>query len=136
MIKFEYNDGGRSQYYKGVAGDCVTRAIAIATGKDYKKVYNDMASGMKKLTGTKSARNGIPKKLYHEYLLKNGFKWVATTGIGTGCRVHLKTSELPKGILIVRVSRHLACVVNGVLNDIYDCSRNGTRCVYGYYLKE
>lgn len=32
-------------------------------------------------------------------------------------------------------SKHLAAVVDGVLHDTYDCTREGTRCVYGYYVK-
>jgi hypothetical protein len=24
-------------------------------------------------------------------------------------------------------------VIDGVIHDTHDCSRNGTRCVYGYY---
>jgi hypothetical protein len=39
------------------------------------------------------------------------------------------------GKLIVSVSRHLVAVVNGVINDTYDCSRDATRCVYGYWQK-
>ena len=33
-LEFSYNDGGRSKYFKGEAGDCVVRAIAIATDSD------------------------------------------------------------------------------------------------------
>jgi hypothetical protein len=25
--------------------------------------------------------------------------------------------------------------VDGIINDTYDCSREGTRCVYGYFTK-
>ena len=40
-LAFQYNDGGRSRYFKAQkVGDCVTRAFAIATGKDYKEVYD------------------------------------------------------------------------------------------------
>jgi hypothetical protein len=40
-MKFVYNDGGRAAAgYKGNAGDCACRAIAIATGKPYQEVYN------------------------------------------------------------------------------------------------
>ena len=56
-------------------------------------------------------------------------------GIGTGCKVHLKKEELPTGKIIARVSRHICAVIDGVINDTYDCSREGTRCVYGYYRK-
>jgi hypothetical protein len=134
---FKYNDGGRSNYFKGKkAGDCVTRAIAIATGKDYSDVYKEMAVGMGELGNSKSARNGVSKKVYHSYLLRNGFEWVPTMRPGSGCKVHLNNKELPEGILIARVSKHLCCMIDGVINDIYDPSRGGTRCVYGYYKKK
>jgi hypothetical protein len=45
----------------------------------------------------------------------------------------LKEDELPKGRIICRLSKHYAAVIDGVLNDTYDCSRKGTRCVYGYF---
>lgn len=151
MCKFNYNDGGRSKYFKGRdAGDCVTRAITIATEQDYKEVYNDMALGMKKLKGKKTARDGVSKKVYHSYLIKNGFEWVPTMTIGSGCKVHLCASELPEGTLVVRVSKHLTCVMNGVIHDTYNPQRGSlvgmqdgipfkqeeTRCVYGYYIKK
>ena len=41
MIPFIYNDGGRAAAgFKGNTRDCVTRAIAIVTGKPYKEVYD------------------------------------------------------------------------------------------------
>ena len=55
--------------------------------------------------------------------------------VGQGCKVHLKEDELPKGTIICSVSKHLTCIKDGVLYDTYDCSRNGTRCVYGYWYK-
>jgi hypothetical protein len=40
-MKYQYNDGGRSEAgFKGTTGDCVVRAIAIATKTDYLEVYN------------------------------------------------------------------------------------------------
>ena len=36
-LNFIYSDGGRSNYFKGEAGDCVVRAITHATGKIIKK---------------------------------------------------------------------------------------------------
>ena len=65
-----------------------------------------------------------------------GFKSVATMGIGTGCKVHLKADELPKGRIICNLSRHYCAVVDGVINDTYDPSRGETRCVYSYLIKQ
>jgi hypothetical protein len=56
--------------------------------------------------------------------------------IGSGCKVHLRSDELPIGRLVVGLSRHSAAVIDGVLHDTYDCSRRGTRCVYGYWSRE
>ena len=67
---------------------------------------------------------------------EHGWRWVPCMTIGSGCKVHLRADELPDGNLIVRLSRHLACVRNGVLHDNHDSSRGGTRCCYGYYTKE
>ena len=40
-MPFKYSDGGRAAAgYKGTAGDCATRAIALATGKPYQEVYD------------------------------------------------------------------------------------------------
>ena len=37
---FQFNDGGRAAAgFRGEAGDCVTRAIAIATEQPYQDVY-------------------------------------------------------------------------------------------------
>lgn len=147
-ITFQFNDGGRAEAgFKGFAGDCVCRAIAIAADLPYKEVYKALAEGnaterktrrTAKSSGKRSARNGISttRKWFKDYMESLGFKWVATMGIATGCKVHLREDELPSGRLVVALSKHYAAVVDGVLNDTYDSSRDGTRCVYGYWIKE
>lgn len=139
-IGFVYDDGGRSKYFKAKGvGDCVTRAICNATGKDYKEVYdaiNRLAAKERRGTrkrGISNARNGVYKATERKYLESLGWKFVPTMSIGSGCTVHLDPEQLPMGVLIVRVSRHTTCMRNGVLYDTYDCSRDKTRCVYGYY---
>jgi|TARA_R100001129_G_scaffold90088_1_gene61347 hypothetical protein len=147
-MKYQYNDGGRSQYFKGDAGDCVVRAIAIASGLNYKKVYDDLYklnaeyaiskdTKVARRLRNKSAtpRNGNYKKVYHDYILSLGFKWTPTMLVGQGCKVHLKADELPSGAFIARVSKHLCAVIDGVIQDTFDPSRGGKRCVYGYYQK-
>ena len=42
-LELKINDGGRAAAgYKGQAGDCVVRSIAIATGMPYQKIYDDL----------------------------------------------------------------------------------------------
>jgi hypothetical protein len=134
-ITWHEDDGGRAASgFKGQAGDCVTRAIAIATQVPYRDVYTEMALGQARRGKPRSARQGVHKTVYKPYLETTlGWEWHATMSIGSGCRVHLREIELPMGRIIVRLSGHLAAVVDGVLHDTHDCSRGGTRCVYGFW---
>lgn len=139
-MKFVYDDGGRSKYFRAEnVGDCVTRAIANATGLDYKVIYdrlNALAKSErtgKRKRGKSNSRDGVYKNTFKKYLEELGWTWHPTMQIGQGCKVHLCEEELPKGTLIVSVSKHLTCVKDGVLYDTYDCTRDGMRCVYGYW---
>lgn len=138
MIAFEYDDGGRAAAgYRGHAGDCVTRAIAIATETPYQDVYDTLGAGQRahKTARGNTARDGVHRDVYDAYLAERGWTWTPTMSIGSGCTTHLRADELPPGRIIVRLTRHLAAVVDGVLHDLEDCSRDGTRCVYGYWTK-
>lgn len=140
-MEYQHNDGGRKKAgYRGDAGDCVCRAIAIATGKEYQEVYAGLISLGITMKQTKRVRGshprtGVKRKVYDAYLKFYGWEWTPTMTIGQGCKVHLKKEELPKGKLIVRVSKHLVAVINGVIQDTYNPSREETRCVYGYWHK-
>lgn len=138
--RFMQNDGGRSAAgYRGTTGDCVTRAIAIATGTPYQEVYdalNELSLTERPLPRQRrrsNARTGVYKQTYRKYLEILGWVWTPTMFIGSGCTVHLCADELPPGRIIAKVSRHTCAVIDGVVHDIFDPSRNGTRCVYGYY---
>lgn len=138
-MRFECNDGGREVAgFKGNAGDCVARSIAIVTGKPYAEVYGMLAEGAgnERKSKGRTARNGIhtKRKWFNDLMSRLGFAWTPTMGIGTGCKVHLREDELPMhGRFVVSVSKHMTAVVDGVCHDTYDPSRGGTRCVYGYY---
>ena len=148
-LGFQFNDGGREVAgFKGGAGDCVVRAIAIAAELPYMQVYEDLRianAAYAELRNDKlarrlsekgsSPRNGNHRNVFHDYILGHGFKWVPTMKIGAGCQVHLVASELPEGRLIVKVSKHLSAVIEGVIQDTHNPSRGGSRCVYGYYIK-
>lgn len=149
-VPFVYNDGGRKVSGRsGHTGDCVARAVAIASGRPYAEVYARLADGnatqrrskrerrSTKRTGRRTASHGIftRRKWFDDYMHELGFEWKATMAIGSGCKVHLRPDELPSGRIIVSVSKHMVAVIDGIINDTYDCSRGGTRCVYGYYFK-
>jgi hypothetical protein len=85
----------------------------------------------------KTASHGINtrEKWFKDYMTSIGFEWVPTMKFGVGCNTHLVPSELPKEDLVVMVSRHATAIVNGVLHDTHEPSREGNRCVYGYFRK-
>jgi|SRR5262245_1678553 len=142
-MKVQYNDGGREAAgFKGKTGDCVTRAIAIATGMPYLDVYalvneagRDERAPTKRRGRRSSARTGVRKPTTRQILAGLGWYWTPTMQIGQGCKVHLRASELPPGRLVVQVSKHLVAVIDGVIHDTFDPSRRGRRCVYGYWRK-
>jgi hypothetical protein len=82
----------------------------------------------------RTARSGIytQRKWFKDYMREDGFEWFPTMTIGSGCKVHLADGELPKGRLVVNVSRHSVAVIDGVIHDTHDPGRGGDRCVHGY----
>ena len=154
-MKFIHDDGGRAAAgFRGATGDCATRAIAIASGRPYAEVYdalNDLAKRERPSSRRRrsSARTGVHRATFDRYLRSLGAVWTPTMQIGSGCTVHLRDGELPPGRLIVRLAKHWAAVIDGVLHDTHDSSagydlveyregysnipRHVYRCVYGYW---
>ena len=146
-----YDDGGRKAAgFTGETpvGDCVPRAIAIATGKPYREVYDELHRRTKLWHDTSrsraaresrarqrpSPRTGTYVEVYKPYIEDVlGWVWTPTKFIGDSTVVHLNADELPKGRLIAKCSKHLVAVVDGVIHDIYDPSREGERMVYGHW---
>lgn len=142
-MELVFSDGGKKEAgFSGNAGDCVVRAIAIVSGKPYIEVYNALNALSKferrgkRKRGISNSRTGVYRTTYERYLKSLGFTWVPTMHIGQGCKTHLKASELPSGRIICTLSKHLTAVIDGIIYDTHDCSRNETRCVYGYYIKQ
>jgi hypothetical protein len=156
-FSYVFDDGGRDAAgYRGSAGDCVVRAIAIAAELPYAEVYKSLARGMGSQRKSKgaSARNGVSvsRKWFKDYMRSIGFVWTPTMLVGQGCKVHLLKGELPRGRLIVAVSKHYTAVINDVIRDTHDPTRAtlypddqgragggygrmSHRCVYGYWSK-
>ena len=139
-MTFVYNDGGREEAgFKGKTGDCACRAAAIAMGRPYAEVYAELQEFAKTEKSSKrkksksNARTGYYKDTFNKYLETHNWKWYPTMVFGEGCTTHLKAEELPSGNIIARVTRHYVAVIDGVIHDTHDASRNGTRCVYGYW---
>jgi hypothetical protein len=149
-LPFVFDDGGRAASgFRGEADDCVARAVAIASGLPYSEVYQAIAKGVGAERGSQgaTARRGVhtSRKWFREFMQAHGFVWVPTMQVGQGCTTHLVRGELPMGRLVVKVSKHVVAVIDGVIRDTHDPSRStevtgrdgrvrrAHRCVYGYW---
>ena len=140
-MTFVNNDGGRKAAgYSGKTGDCATRAAAIATGLPYQTIYDriNTLAATERPRGARSrsgARTGVWPKTLDALLTAEALHMGADHDDWLRLQGALTAGELPSGRLVVRLSRHYAAVIDGVIHDTYDPSRDGTRCVYGYWQK-
>lgn len=137
---WSYDDGGRAAAgFRGEAGDCVARALAITLKRPYREIYDEInafvkANERRRKKGASSSRTGVYKPTTRKVMEHFGFRWTPTMQIGQGCTVHLRADELPAGRIIASVSKHVCAVIDGVVHDTHDPTREGTRCVYGYWV--
>jgi len=130
-MNYVYNDGGRKAAgYKGIAGDCGARAIAIALGMEYKTVYKLFAEENKNMGFAKSARDGVHKVVMTTVLNRLGWFWVEAPKY-SGRKA--KAIDLPAGTYIARQAGHFVAVMNGVPQDTWNSSQ---KMVYGYWAKQ
>jgi len=143
--EFVEDDGGRAAAGYGEAeGDCVARAITIATGKPYTEVFEALKAAharyVKRLRPggdaalaeerrrTEPIHNGCDQKVYGRYLRSLGWQYTRIRE-----RLCLRAGALPSGRLVVDLDRHLVALIDGVIHDTYDSGGAGRRPVKGYY---
>lgn len=128
-LPFEYNDGGRRNYFKNQGEDCAVRAISIATERNYLEVYKELSSLNLKYVNIDEF--GTMKKACHEYLINNGWKWHK---LKKEYKLQKDNHIIPiKGKVICQMSSHMTTVVNGVIQDTF---LPHNYYFYGYYTKE
>ena len=118
--------------FKGkITGDCVVRAIALASGIDWKTEI--MREANFDINTGYIARSDVAK--YLEYI--GGWEKHKMPKHEDGTRYtvrelaeELKNEPCP---VIVSVANHLTCVVNGQIRDLWDC---GYKCVGNYWTKK
>lgn len=107
-----------------LVGDCVKRAITIATGTDYNQVSLEL-NRHKKLTGAKVFNEN---KNWESYVTKVAKAkkvtgW-ANTKVGEFCKQN-KT-----GRFILSIRKHVVAVVDGKILDTWNCSYKAIGKVY------
>lgn len=128
------DDGGRAAAgFKGTTGDCVTRAIAIATGRPYREVYEMVDAIGWEYGKPSSARRGPPPHASMDLMDELGWRWESLRGK----QAHLSHGELPDAPrMIADMQRHWCAVIDGVVHDTTDCTRRAASraVVYGVYV--
>jgi hypothetical protein len=130
MIKaFIYHDGGRvTAGYKNPAGDCVCRAVAIASGRSYMEIRDRLRVGTGRVRHSKrrpSPDNGIivQRRWFMLLMEEFGFKWIDKAG------------PLPDvGRMVVVTRAHTFAVIDTTAFDTH------MRCLaerrFGYWIKQ
>ncbi|WP_206035964.1 DUF2786 domain-containing protein [Crateriforma spongiae] len=114
-VQWIWDDGGRaSSGFVGIAGDCVTRSIAIATGWSYGRVYRELFDA-----NQSSPRDGVPIYLAEPYLKRAGWKRLLAHDV--------PWDELPQGVVIVDSQnrrtgkgRHWTTVIDHTVYDTWN----------------
>lgn len=143
-------DGGRKEAgFKGECRDCVVRAIAVAMShvdplfrgarlsEAYTRVYRDIKT-LAAAAGKASPRGGVDVRSpwFKAYMAKLGWIWQPTAEFGSKERLHLGADFPQKGTYIVRLSKHVVAVIDGVIYDNHDPQRGGRRMVYGFWRRK
>jgi hypothetical protein len=113
-----WDDGGRAACgFVGLTGDCVPRAIAIATGIRYRDVYEKLGKQC-----AKSPRLGVDTETAAAFLRERG--WDRTMGLERP----FEPDDLPMGVVIVHIAKwngrspHFCTMVDRVIHDTWDPS--------------
>jgi len=136
IMKFIKSFGGREKYKpmklkKDATSDCVVRAIAHATGQDYKETFQDLIN-----LSWQTLENMNDEKCYEEYLYRMG--WEKHKPMRNGRNRKFKVNQFPKtGTYIILTTGHLTCVKDGILYDSWNCGKSSsnsyyTKTLFGY----
>ena len=131
-MRYIKDNGGREKYFqvkfkKDLTSDCVIRAIAIATGNDYKEVMTELFK-----IGLEIGQMPNNKKCYEIYLNKLGWEKHKPIRKVNGKKYKVKNMPIDHTNMIVHTSKHLTTIIQGNLHDTWDCRE---WCANSYYIK-
>jgi hypothetical protein len=134
------DDGGRAAAGHEPQGDCVVRAISVATERPYAEVREALKATAVRYARRypesyaaeeiRRSRNGAYNHLpaYRGYLRSLGWKYTVPKE-----RIYLRADMLPPGRLVVLVNCHAVAVIDGVIYDTFDCGKGGRKQVEGFW---
>lgn len=110
-------------------GDCVVRAISIATGETWGKTYMQLANEGYMMCDMPSSN-----AVWGQYLRKKGFRRNVISDTCMACyTVKDFCSEFPRGVYVLGTGTHAVTVING---DYYDTWDSGDEMPVFYWRKE
>ena len=105
--------------------DCVFRAVALATGKTWERVYTELA-----VQGFVMCTPPTVNYVWGAYLEEQGFPAYEPA---RECSVRKFAKEHPKGVYIIGTGTHAVTVKNGAYFDAWD---SGGENVLYYFVLE
>lgn len=130
-ISFEKTDGGRAESFPEASkidkriGDCVIRAISIATEQNYKQIWTELF-GIAQEIGLFPNNDGVSVK----YLEKNGWQEIKFSGKELIRINNTKVTDHSKGKFIICYIRHHWVAMKD--NTIYDTWNSSTNSMDDY----
>ena len=139
MVRYKYNDGGRAAAgFKGHTGDCVTRAICIATGSSYRETYTDLQIAHRQFlhTLTPARRRSHGKTISNAEMDQGKSRGINMTvyepvlrKLNWACKYvgRITPTQAVKQFgenLILKTPHHLVAILDGVLLDTWNSSHS------------
>ena len=124
--KFKFNDGGRKAAgYTTEVDDCALRSIAIALDKNYQQLNQELT-----ILNRKEVFSGCSISTVQFYLQKANWTYKKTP------HTYLRRPFLPDNkTIILKLSKHITVLQNGLILDISNPADGGLRKVHGYWEK-
>lgn len=109
-------------------GDCVKRALTLATGEDYREISRQL-NRIKRELGCSSYQDN---PVWKEFIRRRGYEKEFYKAVKGQPRMNGQRfmETHPDGIYILRMAGHLTCCIDGMIYDTWDCSES---CVYNSF---
>jgi hypothetical protein len=106
-------------------GDCVFRAISIATGKDWLTVYDELTT-----LGREVLAPPNDKATYNVYLDRIADRVEVKYKTAGGTKRHTPRTLPKNGTYVMSQANHLATIKNGKVRDLFDSSSRSAYVIW------
>lgn len=119
-MRYEYSDGGRDKAgFYGTVSDCVVRAIALTSGRDYGTVYREVLAFAPNMP---MEGVNVWSPAFLNYMNKRGYLLIE----GPNLTQHLN------GRFVALTTNHVTAIVDDVNLDTFNCLNEPTLAYWQY----